>query len=117
MSGQQRTPGAPGEQPPGGEGLAAERTALAWVRMGMSMLALPGALLAYSLGRSVVALGAAAVAWALGLALLLVSLRQRDPNDAPALRVGHLATAQVTLTAAAALLITIAGLALVLRPA
>lgn len=99
--------GAPG---PTDVGLPAERTALAWVRMGMSLLAVPGALLSLSAGRSWAAVSAAGVAALLGLALLMVSL----PAPSQAGQAHRPATSRVLLTGGSVLLIAVSALALVL---
>lgn len=58
---------------PSDPGLAGERTSLAWSRMGMSLLALPGAVAAYAAQHSLISACAAALAGVLGLALLTIS--------------------------------------------
>ena len=63
---------------PSDVGLAGERTTLAWTRLGLVLLGIPAAILAYAAGRNVLALVAAAAAAILGLAVLVGSLvRQR----------------------------------------
>lgn len=104
------SPGHSSTAGPSDVGLPAERTALAWVRMGMSLLALPGALLAYAVSRDLVASVAAATAAVLGLALLMISL----PAPSQVREAHRPATTRVILTGGAALLISVAALALVL---
>lgn len=91
-------------------GLPAERTALAWVRMGMSLLAVPGALLSLAAGRGWVAVAAAGVAAMLGLALLMVSL----PAPSQMQQAHQPATARVLLTGGSVLLIAVSAVALIL---
>ena len=62
---------------PSDAGLAGERTTLAWTRLGLTLLGIPAAVLAYAAGRSVLAFVAAMVAMALGLVVLVVSLRRQ----------------------------------------
>ncbi len=62
---------------PSDVGLAGERTTLAWTRMGLTLLGVPSAVLAYAVGRNELAIAAAASALALGLGVLVVSLRRQ----------------------------------------
>lgn len=62
---------------PSDAGLAGERTTLAWTRLGLTLLGIPAAILAYSAGRSALAFAAAAVAMVMGLAVLVGSLRRQ----------------------------------------
>jgi uncharacterized membrane protein YidH (DUF202 family) len=96
-------------------GLAAERTSLAWFRMGLALIGIPSAVMAYTAGHAWVAFGAAALAAVLGMGMLTVSVRRQraGPNmvERGDLR---LATGQVAATAAAVLLLAVASLDLVL---
>lgn len=84
--------------------------------MGLTLLGLPSALLAYSAGRSLLAFVAAAIAAGLGLTLLVTSLiRQRAEPGMVHTRESHLAASQVVLTAACVGLLNISALALVVR--
>ena len=96
-------------------GLAGERTSLAWARMGMTLIGVPSAVLAYSAGHAVVAFAAAAAAALLGLGLLVVSVRRQraEPGMVEHGSV-HLAPWQVLLTTGCVLLLAVSGLALVL---
>jgi uncharacterized membrane protein YidH (DUF202 family) len=58
-------------------GLAGERTTLAWTRLGLALLGIPAAILAYAAGNNLLALAAAMVAAILGLAVLVGSLRRQ----------------------------------------
>ena len=62
---------------PSDPGLAGERTTLAWARMGLTLLGVPAALLAYASGRNELAVAAAAVAMVLGLGVLVGSVRRQ----------------------------------------
>jgi uncharacterized membrane protein YidH (DUF202 family) len=109
------TPGA--GDAPSDPGLAGERTALAWARTGLSLLAVPGALAVYAVGRDVgpAAIGCL-VAGLTGLALLVSSLRRQrvDPGFVGE-RSSVLAVPQVLLAALTVLLIDLAALIVVLR--
>ena len=100
---------------PSDPGLAGERTMLAWARMGLTLLGVPAALLAYSAGRSALAVGGAAFAMVLGLGVLVGSVRRQrvEPGVIPA---GSLAPAVrlILLTAGCVLMLTITGGVLVL---
>jgi uncharacterized membrane protein YidH (DUF202 family) len=100
---------------PSDPGLAGERTSLAWARMGLTLVGVPSALMAYSAGHEWVAFGASAVAAALGLLTLSLSLRVRRAHSGMVDR-GSLRTAaeQVIVTAAAVVLLAIAALDVVL---
>ena len=101
-------------QGPSDPGLAAERTSLAWARMGLSLLAIPSAMAAYASSRNLVATVAAGWAGVLGLALLTLSVRRH--RAAPGMvesRELRPAIEQVILTAGSALLLNLAGLILV----
>lgn len=105
-------PGVPGNSDPG---LAGERTSLAWARMGMTLMAVPSGVLAYSVGHALVAALAAAAAAVLGMGLLVVSVRRQ--RVAPGqLRPGSvpLAQRQVLLTTGCVLLLAVASIDLVL---
>jgi uncharacterized membrane protein YidH (DUF202 family) len=71
---------------PSDPGLAGERTTLAWARMGLTLLGVPAALVAYSAGRNTLAVGAAALAMVLGLGVLVGSVRRQrvEPGVIPA---------------------------------
>jgi uncharacterized membrane protein YidH (DUF202 family) len=100
---------------PSDTGLAGERTTLAWVRMGLTLLGLPSALLAYSAGRSWLAFSAALVAALLGLGVLVGSLRMQrvGPDVIPS---GSLApaAAMILLTGWCAVMLGMSGALLVM---
>lgn len=105
----------PGPTGPSDPGLAGERTSLAWSRMGMSLLAIPSALLALATRHSLLAGLAAAVACVLGLALLTLSVRRhRATPEMIEERSVVPAAQQVLLTGACVLVLCLAGLLLVL---
>jgi hypothetical protein len=103
---------APGPSDPG---LAGERTTLAWARMGLTLLGIPAALMAYASGRNELAVATAAVAMVLGLGVLVGSVRRQrvQPGVIPA---GSLVPAArlILLTGACVLMLNIAGGILVL---
>jgi hypothetical protein len=88
---------------------------LAWSRMGLTLLGLPSALMAYSAGRSALAVAAAATALVLGLGVLVGSVRlpRVQPGVIPG---GSLVPAArlILLTGACVLMLTITGGILVL---
>lgn len=88
---------------------------LAWARMGLTLLGVPSALVAYSAGRNALAVGAAAVAMVLGLGVLVGSVRRQrvEPGVIPA---GSLVPAGrlILLTGACVLMLTVTGGILVL---
>ena len=100
---------------PSDTGLAGERTTLAWARMGLTLLGLPSALLAYSAGRSWLAFSAALVAALLGLGVLIGSLRMQRvaPDVIPS---GSLApaAAMILLTGWCAVMLGMSGAILVM---
>jgi uncharacterized membrane protein YidH (DUF202 family) len=100
---------------PSDPGLAGERTTLAWTRMGLTLLGIPAALLAYSSGRNELAVVAAAVAMVLGLGVLVGSVRRQrvEPGVIPS---GSLVPAArlILLTGACVLMLNISGGILVL---
>jgi uncharacterized membrane protein YidH (DUF202 family) len=100
---------------PSDPGLAGERTTLAWARIGLSLLAVPGGILAYAAGRElVVAVLAATFATVTGLALLVVALRrQRAAAGMVDRRDRVLAADMVMLAAATIVLVDVAGLSLI----
>jgi len=104
-----------GPEGPSDPGLAAERTSLAWTRMGLTLVGLPSAVMAYSAGHRWVAFSAGAVAAVLGLVLMTLSLRRRRA-DPGMVEEGSLRTAseQVVVTAVAVLVLAVAGLDFVL---
>ncbi len=96
-------------------GLAGERTSLAWARMGMTLLAVPSGVLAYSAGHAWVAFGAAAVAAILGMGLLVVSVRRQRATPGMVERGSlQLAQRQVLLTTGCVLMLAVASVDLVL---
>ncbi|MCU0262662.1 MAG: DUF202 domain-containing protein [Candidatus Nanopelagicales bacterium] len=103
---------APGPSDPG---LAGERTTLAWARMGLTLLGIPAALLAYASGRNELAVAAAAIAMVLGLGVLVGSVRRQrvEPGVIPS---GSLVPAArlIILTGACVLMLNVAGGILVL---
>lgn len=96
------------------KGLAGERTSLAWSRIGMSLLAVPSAMLGWSAGHHWVAMGAAAFAAVLGLAVLTISLR-RQRVDPEGMQIGNirLASGEVILAGTSVVFLCVAGLLLV----
>ncbi len=100
---------------PSDPGLAGERTTLAWSRMGLTLLGVPAALLAYASGRNELAVAAAAVAMVLGLGVLVGSVRRQrvEPGVIPS---GSLVPAArlILLTGACVLMLNVAGGILVL---
>ena len=100
---------------PSDPGLAGERTTLAWARMGLTLLGVPAALLAYASGRNELAVAAAAVAMVLGLGVLVGSVRRQrvEPGVIPS---GSLVPAArlILLTGACVLMLNISGGILVL---
>lgn len=104
-----------GDAGPSDPGLSGERTSLAWTRMGLTLVGLPSALMAYTAGHEWMAFGASALAAVLGLLTLHLSLRVQRGHPGMVAR-GSLRTAseQVVVTAAAVVLLAIAALDLVL---
>ncbi len=104
-----------GPSRPSDTGLAGERTTLAWTRLGLTLLGIPGAILAYSAGRSWLAFSAAAVALVLGLGVLVGSLR-RQRTDPDHVANGTLTSAapMIVVTCACVVMLTISGVVLVL---
>lgn len=100
---------------PSDPGLAGERTSLAWARMGLSLLAIPAGLLAYTAAEDrLVAVSASLVAALAGLGLLVASLRrQRAAAGMVSQQAPVLAGRQVLLSAVTVLFIGIAALELV----
>ena len=88
---------------------------LAWARMGLTLLGVPAALLAYASGRNELAVAAAAAAMVLGLAVLVGSVRRHrvEPGVIPS---GSLVPAArlILLTGACVLMLNISGGILVL---
>ena len=88
---------------------------LAWARMGLTLLGVPAALVAYSAGRNTLAVGAAAVAMTLGLAVLAGSVRRQrvEPGVIPS---GSLVPAArlILLTGACVFVLNVTGGILVL---
>ena len=105
-------PPADGQSDPG---LAAERTSLAWARMGLTLIGIPSAVMAYAVGHGWVAFCSASLAAALGLWLLTLSLRRQRATAGMVERGGvSLASSRVVVTGAAAVLLCVAALDLVL---
>jgi hypothetical protein len=110
-------PADPGQRVPGisDPGLAGERTSLAWARMGMTLLGVPSAVLAYSAGHAVVAFVAACAAAVLGMGLLAISVRRQRAMPGMVERGSvQLARWQVMLTTGCVLLLAVASIDLVL---
>lgn len=101
---------------PSDPGLAGERTSLAWTRIGLSLLAVPAALVTYALGRDqVLTLALAAAALVAGLTVLVLSLRrQRAPVGMVQRRDPVLAARMVLAAGATVVLVDAAGVVLVL---
>lgn len=99
------------------DGLAGERTSLAWTRIGLTLVAVPTGLAAYSAGASLaVSLVAATLAAGVGLWLLVRSLRApRAEPDMVGRRLPVVAGQRVMLATATVVLIGVASLALVLQ--
>jgi len=96
-------------------GLAGERTSLAWLRLGLALLGVPTAMLAYYTEGSALAVGATVLAAAFGLVTLVASLRtQRVAPGSLAQGPIRPAVELVGLTGACVLLLTIAAAALVI---
>lgn len=96
-------------------GLAGERTSLAWARMGMTLLGVPSAVLAYSAGHAAVAFVAAGAAAVLGMGLLAISVRRQRAMPGMVERGSvQLARWQVILTTGCVLLLAVASIDLVL---
>jgi len=100
---------------PSDKGLAGERTTLAWSRIGLSLLGIPSAILAYSASRSWLAFAAAGVAGVLGIGVLVGSLR-RQRVDPEVFEAGSLApaAAMILLAGGAVLMLTVSSVFLVL---
>lgn len=98
-------------------GLSGERTSLAWTRIGLSLVAVPSGLAAYSVGRTLVlTIVCAVLAAAVGIWLLLRSLRRpRTGRDIVERRVAVVDASRVVLAALSVLLIGMASLALVVE--
>ena len=101
---------------PSDAGLAGERTALAWTRIGLSLVAVPTGLAAYAVGRPLaLTLATSLVAAAMGLTLLVRSLRRpRAGADMVAQRAILVDPTRVVLAATTVMLLGVASLALVL---
>ncbi len=99
---------------PSDVGLAGERTTLAWTRLGLTLLGLPSAVLAYAVGRNALAIVAAAAALALGLLVLVVSLRrQRTEPERIAQGVLFPAANLIVVTCACVMLLALSSMLLV----
>jgi uncharacterized membrane protein YidH (DUF202 family) len=99
---------------PSDPGLAGERTSLAWLRLGLALLAVPSAMLAYYVRSSALAVGAAAAAALLGLAILVASVRrQRVPPGSLASQSVRPPVLRVVATGACVLLLALSAAALV----
>jgi hypothetical protein len=101
---------------PSDVGLAGERTALAWSRLAMALLAVPTGLLGYAYGRGLgVALLLATAAAGAGLVLLVLSLRRpRAPATMLTAEQSVLAARQVVLATVTVVLVGLAALGVVL---
>jgi uncharacterized membrane protein YidH (DUF202 family) len=96
-------------------GLAGERTSLAWLRLGLALLGVPIAMVAYYTQGSALAVSAAAVAAVLGLGILVSSVRTQ--RVAPGSLVeGSIRppVGRVALTGTCVLLLAVAAAALVI---
>lgn len=101
------------------DGLAGERTSLAWTRIGLTLVAVPTGLAAYAAGASMaVSLVAATLAAGVGLWLLVRSLRapRAEPNMVDR-RLPVVQAQRVILATTTVVLIGVACLALVLQQA
>lgn len=95
--------------------MAGERTTLAWVRMGMTLLGVPAAVLVFARERSWLATFAAVLALGVGLVVLVAALRRQRAAAGMVERGGpHLAAEQVLLTVICVLLLCGAALMLVI---
>lgn len=95
-------------------GLAGERTSLAWLRLGLALLGVPTAMIAYYTQGSALAISATALAAALGLGILVASLRvQRVAPGSLAEGSIRPPVVRVGLTGMCVLLLALAAAALV----
>lgn len=99
---------------PSDQGLAGERTTLAWTRMGLTLLGLPSALLAFTAGHNWLAFGASVIAALLGLFVLVGSLRRQrvGPDVIPAGSMTPAGT-MILVTGACTVTLAVAGAALI----
>ncbi len=107
---------SPPSEGPSDVGLAGERTTLAWTRLGLALLGIPAAIMAYGGGGNLLALVAAILAAALGLAVLVGSLRQQRvvPGVIPS-GVVRPATHLILLTGGSVLFLAVCAAILVLE--
>jgi uncharacterized membrane protein YidH (DUF202 family) len=112
-----RWAGGPTPVGPSDGGLAGERTSLAWIRVGLALVAVPAGLAGYAFDRSLgLTLVASSLAAVVGLGLLVLALRRpRTAPDMVARAAVVIDGARVVLATATVVLISVASLAIVLQ--